>query len=218
MDLEQMSPQQVATHREMERKSNDRIRIYNPTDEDFAVWNNGLKWIIPNKSRDVGYGDGQYVCPRYIANTYLTHMTDHILTKQMDEAADLENEKRREKGQPEMTKYAGGDLERFQMSWRIDDPAKRQPIMREIWLGVEEEYGIDEAVEEQKVRDERPSDEKFIESLDFPVRKAPEMPKNGVSENLGDKSLFDLRKMAREKGIDVKLTDKKLDLIRELEG
>lgn len=162
--------QMQIVRREMERYSRDLIRVANPTESDFDVFNDGYKWTVPNRNRDMGRGKGQQVFPRYLAMTYVTRMTDYLLTKEADEAIEAENKRRVESGLQPMTKYAGGEQERFEAPLKTNIPDRRQAIMKQLWLGIEEQYGMDQ-MKEETIIDTRMNDEELMNSLDFPAKR-----------------------------------------------
>src|SRR5436853_6934564 len=97
-----------ATLKEMARRSQDRILVYNPTDKDFTVYFDSIGFVIPNRNKDNGHGMGRAIVLRYIAENYRTKIIDLILGTRMDEAITVENKKRADRGEPEMTKFVGG--------------------------------------------------------------------------------------------------------------
>lgn len=163
--------------RELARRANDRIRVSNPLDEDFTIYWDSNGFVIPGKNRDLGQGLGQAIVLRYIAVNYIKHMTDKILTERLNGLIKKENERRNKSGNKIMTKFPGDDAEEtFAMQFKISDPAKRQEIMRILWLGVEEEYGMDTISLEApiKPKDFRTDDEAFLDDLDRQIR--PDLP------------------------------------------
>ena len=132
---------------ELQRRALDLLIVHNPTQEQFVVqWNTSERHVIPPAGTDQGYGYGNQMVTRYIAEKYMTEMTNKLLTLEVDDEVKGENEKRRRLGRSEMTRYQGG--EQFQMEGRIDDPVKRKEIMRVLLVRLEREYagGYDEAV------------------------------------------------------------------------
>ncbi len=177
----QQNTQQAATLREMSRKANDRIRLANPTEQDFIVRWDGMSFTIPNRNKDVGQGKGQLVVARYIAMNYIKHMTDKMLGENLLKAITEENRKRTDSG---MKEIAIDDKERFQYEsrYRTDNPDSRKAIIKLLWLGVDEEYGMDMPEEVERTRDPRNTDEQILEELDKPYQPTPEAVSTQTSE------------------------------------
>src|SRR3972149_5669820 len=85
---------------EMERRANDLLRVYNPTDADYIVkWDKrgGTKLFrVPAK--------GEAVHIRYIAEKYVREMFEKIIMEKAMTAVLKENEARVAKGMAEMDK------------------------------------------------------------------------------------------------------------------
>lgn len=174
MENIEYTPQQVTNLRELERRSQDEIRVYNYTSEDFQVsWDRYL-WTIPNKDRDTGSGKGQAILPRYVAENYVKHFTDKVLSIVKDKAIADEQERRKEKGQ-ELLKVDSEDRLRYETQFRIDNPEKRRDIIKKIWLGIEREYGVDQIPDmAQPNLDDRSLDQKLLAELEKPAQKREE--------------------------------------------
>src|ERR1035437_2135545 len=104
------SSEDETLHREMERVSLDWVMIYNPTDEDFYIeWaaKDGRPWkyLVPNKKKDIGWGLGKLEVQRYLAIWYCKHMKDKIVNDKGQQEAEKMLAARRDKGQPELTKF-----------------------------------------------------------------------------------------------------------------
>lgn len=166
----QLTPQQEATLQEMERKAQDRIRVYNPTEEDTTVIWGGLGFVIPAKNKDLGHGRGQQILPRYIAKKYCIEMTTKILGQRLTKAVQDANQLRAERGQPKMNHWE--ERLNFEAPFRTDNPEARRAILPLLWLGIEEEFGMDVVSNNQTDRrDPRSIDEQMLASLDRPARK-----------------------------------------------
>lgn len=221
-----------ATLREMARRSQDRIRVYNPLLEDFTVRFDSIGFVVPGRTKDNGHGLGTAVLLRYVAENYRTHMIDKILNDKMDEAVNMENKRRADLGMLPMTKFIGGEELSFCNALKTDNTEERKRLLAVIWLGIAERYGIESREESisGKPKDDRPMDERLTEELE---RRGPvvtyEPPTTlnmdtittttvtpQVLDNLKTKDVFTLRKIAREKGIETEKTDKKDDLIAKI--
>lgn len=180
--------------REMERKANDRIRVYNYTDDDFQVLWDSYIFTIPSKNKDTGAGKGQAIVPRYVAQNYVTHFTDAQLTKTKDSAIKAENKRLIDGGNRAMSIDSQERLV-FETQYSIGNPEKRSTILAQIWLGVEEEFGLGQRAEDELLpkKDERPMDEVLIEQLErratprtepTPPSESQEEPKAATAEEL----------------------------------
>lgn len=168
------TPERIPTHEERVRKSKDIVIAINPTDEDFTViWSAKQEpesWIIPNRNKDTGVGNGRRRVPRYIFDHYFTHFADAQLNKIKDQAIDDENAKLKEKGMEPMAIDGEARL-RFETRYRIDNEEKRALILKEIWGGVAENYGADvpAAAESTTPREDKSLSEKLLDTLDNPT-------------------------------------------------
>lgn len=180
--MENLSPQSAATQRELERKSNDRIRIYNPTDQDFTIYYGGSGFLVPSKNTDNGRGKGQSVVQRFIAVNYIKHMTDKILSKKTSEAVASENERRINSGMATMTVHT--EQPEFELRYNINNPEARKEVIRQLWLGIEEEYGMDQPIiQPLEKRDNRTVDEQLLDELDKPVKPQETKADKAVEED-----------------------------------
>lgn len=165
-----LNPQQATTLREMARKAQDRIRVYNPTDADYTIRWDGIGFVVPARLKDNGNGGGQSILPRYIAQNYVKHMTDKILGEKMITAIKSENLRRQGTGQASMNQWE--ERIQFDTQFRIDNPDARRMVLEILWLGIEEEYGMEDPVREQdQAYDPRPVDEQILATMDRPARR-----------------------------------------------
>ena len=140
-----------ALKKEMQRRSLDLLIVHNPLDEPYVVvWDGTERHVIPASRDDRGYGEGNQMVTRYIAEKYMTEMANKIMTMEIDTAVSRENAKRVREGKQPMTKYQGGEQIEFEK--RIDDPVRRKEVMTTLFVRVEREYaaGFEEVVEEPK--------------------------------------------------------------------
>ena len=133
-----------AYRRELYRKSMDRIRVYNPTDKDFIVlWGTEkYKYVFPNKDKDSGWGKGQRVIERYIAEKYARDIKDYIINKMADNDLKATVERLEKAG---VDNYLWKANETYQQAgkYKTDNPKLIKEIYEQVWLGVEEEFGMD---------------------------------------------------------------------------
>jgi hypothetical protein len=141
MDLKSSTKEEII--REMERKSQDSIKIYNPTMSDFEFKWNGYLWHCPAKIKDEGFGMGCMIVPRYIASNYVRKMCDALITKESDK---MLNEIKK--------KYTGTNWaqEEERQALRTNNPTLIEKYTRILWKGKVRDYGMDRPiVEEEKV-------------------------------------------------------------------
>ena len=151
--------------REMQRTSQDLIRIYNPTDKDFIILWDGFKHPVPSKNKDIGYGKGQRVVQRYLAKWYLKHMTDQIINEIQDMKLAELKEKYDKAGVEDGLLKAHLEVERNR-SVRTDNETEIKRISEIIWLGVEERYGVDlDEQEKAGIEDQRPIHEQIADTI-----------------------------------------------------
>lgn len=173
----QHTPQQAATLQELERKAHDRIRVYNPTEEDFIVLWGGLTFEIPAKTKDLGHGKGQQILPRYIARNYVVKMTDRILGNRLVKAVKEANDLRASRGMSRMNHWEERD--NFEAPFRTDNIEARDAIRPLLWLGIEEEFG---GVVQTPERARELTEEQKLAMLDRPARKLEDAELPGVPE------------------------------------
>jgi hypothetical protein len=146
---------------EMERRANDLIRVYNPTDQDYVVkWDkkNGTKLFrVPKKS--------ETVLVRYIAEKYIHEMYDILLTSKADMAVINENERRIEKGLAEMNKF--NEQFRFESKFYVVSEEDARKVIATLYVGIEREFGVDSEVQEEEVLTEhsKPIFSRALESI-----------------------------------------------------
>lgn len=131
---------------ELQRRSQDRILVHNPTDKDHIErWDRSftnVAYTIPNKDKDNGRGLGNAVIPRYIAENYVRHMMDEILGGKLYDAIRQRNKELKEKGEAQMTKYMGGDEETYVFSLLSTKQQDMRDLIPTLWVRVDEEYGM----------------------------------------------------------------------------
>ena len=145
------SDNQSTWHYEKERRANDMLRVFNPTDEDYRViWDKrsgGKVFRIKAKSEEVVI--------RYIAEKYIREMFEKLLYDKVDKAVIKANEERVAKGMAEMTKYA--EQYRFESPLLRPTTEEAKKVIAVLYVGVDREFGIDnEAMEEPPQRQDKP--------------------------------------------------------------
>lgn len=155
-------PEEALAMKELARRANDSLRIYNPTKEDYRVAvglydevTPGGYFLVPGSEHDIGYGKGQNVHPRFVAFKFFKEITNIILDAEMQYAIQTENKKREKNGQAPLDKTFDKAEELkfvYAKGVNIDRPEKLMELLPKIILGVEREWGM-EALPYQKRED-----------------------------------------------------------------
>jgi len=145
------SLQGEAWHKEQRRRSQDLIRVANPTEKDYVLVWEDQKFIIPSKDNDKGWGKGMRVMQRYLAQKYTKELTDKIIMEKGDKELEERKNKLRDRGDVDPTYNANIQL---QYAGRTDDSKTREPIEDTLWMGIEEEFGVDSEFVE--IKEEKP--------------------------------------------------------------
>ena len=140
--------------RELARRSNDRIKVFNPDTKNFTLIFDGFLHVFPTKK--------EKIVPRYIWDRFKIKMTDHLINKENDIYVEEENERRIKSGQKIMDHQ-----ERELFDLRTDDPKLVEKYLPQLYLGLVEEYGGDVLSKEKKVKiDNRPIHEQVSEKTE----------------------------------------------------
>ena len=148
---------------ELVRRTNDLLRIYNPSDEDYVVeWDrkNGTKLFrIPKKE--------EAVLPRYIAEKFIREMFDKIIITEADKAVIKENDRRVKAGMAAMDKtMKTGEQNQFESQFYIGNDQRSKEIIAILYMGMETEFGVDRMTQGQtEQQDSRPSFEQAMETV-----------------------------------------------------
>lgn len=141
---------QIQAHLELYNRTQDVIRVHNPTSEDFIVHHDrkvsNEQYRIPAKDKDIGFGKGNNDVPRYIALHYINKMGMEIISKQIKEDWEKKKGKFRLEEQGMMEE---------RLALRSNDPELWKKVSKELWLGVVrryqgESYDDPEPVQERK--------------------------------------------------------------------
>jgi len=139
---------------ELERRSRDLWKVYNPTNQDFEVVLNASvsPEVWPIKAKE------EAIVPYYVAQKYWDEMSDKIIINKSDKMVLEENEKRMSKGFPKMNLHT----EQFQVESRNlkNLMGKRDRIVAVLNRGLYKEYGLPESNRITEV-DKRASKEQF---------------------------------------------------------
>ena len=163
MPVTQPDVKKSSYQQDLERRSNDLLRIYNPTDERYRVeWDrkNGTK-LFPIEAKS------EAVWPRYIAEKDIREMFNKMGGADADGAGRKENERRIKVGMAAMDKtLKTGEQEQFESKFYMGNDTKAKEIIALLYMGIETEFGVDTArVDEAVEQDARPAFEKAMEAV-----------------------------------------------------
>lgn len=130
-------------HREQRRKSQDLIRVLNPTQQDYILLWDQEKFIVPSQEKDMGWGKGMRVMQRYLAEKYVREMKDKLILQKQDAKLAEIKEKLEKSGAADVSFNANMQLSTVQ-GVRSDVPEIIEKYYEMLWLGVEEEFGMDD--------------------------------------------------------------------------
>ncbi len=139
----------IAAHVEMYNKSMDTVRIHNPTNEDYTIFNDkkfsNERWVVPHQGKDVGFGYGNLDVPRYIADRFINKMGTEMIRKISREKWEKDKKKYRleERGMMEQ-----------QLAIKINDKQQWDKIVPVMFVGVVKKH--QEANYEEEIEQERP--------------------------------------------------------------
>lgn len=141
----------IAAHVEIYNRTQDVIRVHNPTSSDFIVYNDrrfaNERYVIPNKDKDIGYGKGNNDVLRFIAQRFVDKLGMEMISKIIADDWDKKKLKFRieERGQMEE-----------RLALKSSDPKLWEDITKKLWIGVVKRYQGDmiEEPEERKPRKE----------------------------------------------------------------
>lgn len=180
---------------ELERKSRDLYKIFNPTNQDFEVMLN-IKispevWTVPAKE---GSQYGELIAPWYVADKYFEEMSQKIITAKSDRAVVDENDKREAKGLDKMDLHTAQP--RFENRNLLSLTSKRDQVIKILNGGLVKEYGIGSQVPQQADRREKVAqfDPGDVLGDNPPLKEestpeAPIMPLNQPVEDIKDDTL-----------------------------
>lgn len=157
MDENKEKPQITELRRELQRRSLDQIKVYNPLSTPFFTIFDGFTHVCQAR--------GEAIFPRYVAEKWMKEFANYMITKDEEEYVRSENEKRVKRGQPILDPQ-----ERETVAYRekllTNDPERRLSYMKMVYKGVTKEYGMDIPDDRTQKLDKRPLDEKIFEQLE----------------------------------------------------
>ncbi len=143
------------TRREMARYSRDLIRVYNPLDIPFRFTWDSYPQVIPAK----GHKDIE----RYLAKMYLQLISEKMIGEQMlEKGKELKALREKQLGKTFLDKYEE-NKEVWDRVPRLNDEKLINEISKIVILGLVEEYGMEDVVEQQQQIEKKdsPYDEAF---------------------------------------------------------
>lgn len=150
---------------ELERRTNDILRVYNPLDEDYVIeWDrkNGTKLFrAPAKQESL--------FPRYIAEKFIKEMYHKIIISDADKAVRAENERRVKAGMAEMDKtLKSSEQMQFESKFYVGNDERAKELISILYVGVETEFGIDPVSSQQQTQkgDTRPVFDRSLETVE----------------------------------------------------
>jgi len=144
------TPEKLQVHIEMFKSTQDIIRVHNPTDKIFTVYNDRMvmkeEFQIPDKDSDIGVGKGNLDVPRYIAKRYLEKMGSKLIIEKSRAEWALIREKYRadERGTVEE-----------RVALKINNKEEWKKITPILWLGVISRYQVGSVITEEAAPKER---------------------------------------------------------------
>jgi hypothetical protein len=129
------SKQSIAAHLEIYERTQDVIRVHNPTDKDFIVYNDrrfaNERYVIPNKDKDIGYGKGNNDVLRFIAQRFVDKLGNEMIAKI------IADDWAKKKGKFRLEEQ--GQMEE-RLALRSSDPKLWEDITKKLWIGVVKRY------------------------------------------------------------------------------
>jgi hypothetical protein len=128
----------IEAHKELYARTQDIIRVHNPTDKDFIVYNDrrfaNERYVIPNKDKDIGYGRGNNDVLRFIALRFVDKLGMEMIDKMIKD----DWEKKKLKFRIEER----GIMEE-RLALRSSDPKLWEQVTKQLWIGVVKRYQSD---------------------------------------------------------------------------
>lgn len=127
--------QSIAAHLEIYERTQDIIRVHNPTDKDFIVYNDrrfaNERYVIPNSNKDIGFGKGNNDVLRFIAQRFVDKLGMEMISKIITDDWEKKKLKFRieERGQMEE-----------RLALKSSDPKLWEDITKKLWIGVVKRY------------------------------------------------------------------------------
>lgn len=189
-----MAKNESPFHAELERRSQDILRVFNPTDKRIVVkWDigSGVPKVFPVEAAKDGV-PGEGLFPRYIAEKYIRERVSAEIRLGALKAVEDENKRRNKTGQKLLDKTVTGDQLEFESPHYNMNTERWLSIAKKYYGGVVTEFGLDNVVEEEAAVEpeyDRPVHQAGMEAL---YEQNPESPRPAQST----KSVADKKKEA----------------------
>jgi hypothetical protein len=147
-----LTESQKMTLKELARRRNDTLRVYNPLPEDYYVdWGlydkkePGGSFLVPGKNNDAGLGKGMSNQPRYIATKFFKEAALIILQSRQIHAINEENTRRKNNGFAKLSRTVDNDEVSQFLSEEglIINHNKYLELLPKIILGIVHQWGLD---------------------------------------------------------------------------
>lgn len=147
-----LSEGQKVALKELARRKNDTLQVYNPLPDDYYVeWGlydqiePGGLFLIPGKDHDIGFGPGRSNQPRYIATKFFKEAAMLILQSRQRIAIDAENTRRKNAGFARLNRTTDNDEETQFLSQEglMITHDKFMELLPIVILGIVHEWGLD---------------------------------------------------------------------------
>lgn len=177
MDQNNDDPQGIL--REMQRKSEDQLRVRNLMDDDYNVrWDSDKIFTVPGKDKDLGEGKGEAVLPRYIATKFMQEMA--VLFINDDNVKHMKKYEKEYKGNPNVH---WPDIEK-RHALKTNDPVLLKKYYSQMFIRVEKEFGMGmtPTAPEFKPRDTRPISDQIMADLEISETEEKEVKSTDKEE------------------------------------
>lgn len=145
-ELKHATEMEIAT-RELQRRSLDTIRVYNPLDHTFSFMYDRFWHRTPAKS----YKD----FPRYLAMKFFKNICDYMIGQQITlKGNELKALREKQMGQQFLDHYEE-NVQIWDKTPKINDPDLIAQIKKTVLIGVVEEYGAEEPDQEMPVPEQK---------------------------------------------------------------
>ena len=174
----QQELQKYAMIREMERRSLDSFMVFNPTSEDYLVEWDKRYHRIPNKDKNMGFGNGRMELPRYLAEKYARDMKNKLINAENDQMLLDLKDKLAKAGVTDPVLNANLEFER-RHERRTDNPELIKKYYEILLLGLVREYGLDmpDAMQSKHIDPAKTVEEQILETMSQRYQE----PTNGKS-------------------------------------
>jgi len=171
--------------KEMERRSLDQLKVFNPLDEDRTVIWDGFMHPFPAKK--------DTITVRYLAKKFIRETIDYMINLDEQEAVDKENAKRQKAGHQLMT---GKERETFANSLELttSNDKLRAKYMKMVYKGLVKNYGFEPSLDRVQQKDTRPADVRLMEQLDEEMPAVEEVVSDDDKKKDLERSISETKK------------------------